>query len=116
MFDKLGNLKRIIAVNPPTSLMPLGLLGTLRATDIAFSIDRNQTWIFDTDLGNNKVWILDRELGEVVGGFGNSGQMAGEFIFPHTIDVDSKGNIYVAETINGRRIQKFVPQGGSTIQ
>jgi sugar lactone lactonase YvrE len=115
VFDKLGNLKRIIAVDPPTSISPLGLLGTLRATDIAFSNDRNQTWIFDTDLGNNKVWILDRALGVVVSGFGNSGQMAGEFIFPHTIDVDSKGNIYVAETINGRRIQKFVPRGNRPV-
>ena len=111
VFDRVGNLQRIIRVDPPPSLMPLGTLGRLRATDIAFSNDRDQAWIFDTDLGNNKVWILDRALGVVVSGFGNSGQMAGEFIFPHTIDVDSRGNIYVAETINGRRIQKFVPQG-----
>lgn len=111
VFDKLGSLKRIIHIDPPANLMPLGTLGALRATDIAFSKDRNQTWMFDTDLGNNKVWILDRAQGLIVSGFGNSGQMAGEFIFPHTIDLDSKGNLYVAETINGRRIQKFVPRG-----
>jgi sugar lactone lactonase YvrE len=99
---------RIIPLTIPTSLRRLGNLGTLRATDIAFSPDRNMTWMYDTDLGNNAVWILNRRLGTVVSGFGQSGHMAGEFIFPHTIDVDSKGTIYVAETINGRRIQKFV--------
>lgn len=111
VFDKVGNLRRIIAVDPPTNLSPLGTLGTLRATDIAFSNDRDQAWIFDTDLGNDKVWIMDRQLGAIVSGFGNAGHQAGEFIFPHTVDVDSKGNLYIAETINGRRIQKFVPQG-----
>lgn len=105
--DKLGNLKRTILIDIPTSLSLLGNLGTLRATDVGFSVDKDQTWMYDTDLGNNMVWILDRALGVVVSGFGGSGHNAGQFIFGHTIDVDSKGNIYVAETVNGRRIQKF---------
>jgi len=42
-------------------------------------------------------------------GFGPCpGHNAGEFAYSHTNSVDSKGNIYVAETITGRRIQKFV--------
>ncbi len=109
--DKLGNLIRTIVIDIPTSLAPLGNLGTLRATDIDFSVDKNQTWMYDTDLGNNMVWILDRARGLVVSGFGGSGHNAGQFIFPHTVNVDSKGNLYVAETINGRRIQKFVNLG-----
>jgi hypothetical protein len=36
------------------------------------------------------------------------GHNAAHFAFGHTTAVDSKGNIYVAETITGRRIQKFV--------
>ena len=34
--------------------------------------------------------------------------MAGEFTFPNTIVTDSQGNIYAAETVGGRRNQKFV--------
>jgi hypothetical protein len=34
---------------------------------------------------------------------------AGQFTFLHSLAKDSKGNLYTGETINGRRIQKFVP-------
>jgi hypothetical protein len=33
----------------------------------------------------------------------------GQFETSHTLAVDSKGNVYVAETITGRRVQKFMP-------
>ena len=36
------------------------------------------------------------------------GLQAGQFTFLHSITVDSKGNLYTGETINGRRMQKFV--------
>ncbi len=98
---------RIIPVTPPSPLDQ----STLRACDIDFSIDRYQTWMYDTDLGSDKVWVMNRELGTIEYGLGRAGHMAGEFIFPHTATVDSKGNLYIAETINGRRIQKFVNLG-----
>jgi len=42
-------------------------------------------------------------------GFGPCpGHNAGEFAYSHTNSVDSKGNVYVAETITGRRIQRFL--------
>ena len=37
------------------------------------------------------------------------GRMAGDFILPHSIDIDANNIIYVAETGTGNRIQKFVP-------
>jgi len=37
--------------------------------------------------------------------------MAGEFTFLHMMAIDSKGNLYVGETIGGRRVQKFVNCG-----
>jgi hypothetical protein len=45
--------------------------------------------------------------GEVLGGFGRPGHQAGAFTHCHTLAVDSKGNIFVAETDWGRRVQKF---------
>jgi len=105
VFDKQGNLKRIIPIDPLHQMK-----ATSRATDIVFSSDRNQTLMFVVDLGSDRVWILDRESGAILDSIGRPGHMTGEFTFPHTVATDSKGNIYVAETVNGRRNQKFVSQ------
>ena len=103
VFDREGNLRRVIAIDPPDHMM-----ATLRATDIELSRDDQQTFMFVVDLGSNRIWILERESGDLVGSIGGSGHMAGEFTFPHTIVTDSQGNIYAAETVGGRRNQKFV--------
>ena len=47
-------------------------------------------------------------MGTIVGNVGQPGHLAGQFTFLHSNTVDSKGNVYTGETINGRRIQKFV--------
>ena len=103
VFDREGNLRRVIAIDPPDQMR-----ATLRATDIELSRDDRQTFMFVVDLGSNRIWILERESGDLVGSIGGSGHMAGEFTFPHTIVTDSQGNIYAAETVGGRRHQKFV--------
>lgn len=105
VFDKQGTLVRIVPIDPPGYLD-----ATLRADDIELSRDDEQRWLFVVDLGSNRVWILERETGEIVGSLGRSGHMAGEFTFPHTIVMDSYGDLYVAETIGGRRHQRFVSQ------
>jgi DNA-binding beta-propeller fold protein YncE len=103
VFDKTGGFRKTIPVNPPDQL-----LATSRATDIAFSRDQEQKFIYVTDLGSDAVWIIDRALAKVVGGIGHAGHNAGQFTFLHTLATDSKGNLYVSETIGGRRNQKFV--------
>ena len=35
-------------------------------------------------------------------------RQAGQFVSPHNIATDSKGNLYVAEDLGGARVQKFV--------
>jgi hypothetical protein len=73
-----------------------------------------QNIIIDVDLGNDNVWLLKKATGEVFGALGVCGiapcpgHGAGQFAFAHTVSQDSNGNVYVAETITGRRIQKFV--------
>ncbi len=104
VFDKMGNFQRIIPITPPSPFN----LGTNRACDIDFSPDKHQTYMYNVDLGNDKVWIMSRAMGSILGGLGNAGHNAGEFAFAHTAAVDSNGNLYIAETITGRRIQKFV--------
>lgn len=74
----------------------------------------SQNVIVDVDLGNDNTWLIDKMTAIVFGALGVCGILpcpghnAGHFAFGHTTAVDSHGNIYVAETITGRRIQKFV--------
>jgi DNA-binding beta-propeller fold protein YncE len=106
VFDKLGNLKRIVPIDPPDQRS-----AAARACDLDFSRDPGQRFMFVTDLGSDKVWILERASGAIVGSLGRPGHMAGEMTFPHTLAVDSRGSVYVSETIGGRRSQKFVVAG-----
>jgi NHL repeat-containing protein len=100
------------------------VLATNRACDMDFwpNIDylatkspTNQSIIVDVDLNNDNTWLLNKATGIVVGALGACGlapcpgHNAGHFAYGHMVNVDSKGNIYVSETITGRRIQKFVP-------
>jgi DNA-binding beta-propeller fold protein YncE len=109
VFDKVGNLQHIITVIPNTGTPGLGTAGS--ASDVDFSSDKNQQHMYVVDGGNEVLWIFDRTLGTILGGFGRPGHQAGNFTFQHTVAADSKGNLYIGETVNGRRIQKFVPKG-----
>lgn len=78
--------------------------------DVAISTDPQQRLIFLADGANHKVHTLVRDSLAVVATFGHRGRWAGQFESPHSLAVDSKGNLYVAETLDGRRVQKFVPK------
>ncbi len=83
--------------------------GTRSATDVGFSPDGK--YVYVADMMNGRVWILLRETHEVLGSFGKNGRYPGEFIWLHSLDVDSEGNIYTSEVSTGRRVQKFVMTG-----
>ncbi|HEX6439901.1 MAG TPA: 6-bladed beta-propeller [Candidatus Binatia bacterium] len=122
VFDKSGNLVKIIPVIPGTGTPGLGTAGS--AWDVEFSPDRRQELMFNADGGNEVVWTFNRLAAlagaaltatpgqGILAGFGRPGHNAGEFTFLHTVAADSKGNLYIAETVGGRRIQKFVPRRG----
>ena len=52
---------------------------------------------------------LRRDTLEVVATMGRRGRWAGQFESPHSLAVDSRGNLFVGETLDGRRVQKFTP-------
>jgi hypothetical protein len=109
VFTKTGSLVRVIAVVPGTGVTganPLNTAGS--AWDFDFSNDAVQSFLFEADGGNEQVHIMDRFAGAILSSFGQPGHQAGQFTFLHTIAKDSKGNLYTGETINGRRVQKFV--------
>lgn len=105
VFDKMGNFKKNIWIKRGRSLPDNW--GT--TWWIGFSPDHEQKYIYVADGGDEQVKILDRNSGEVLSGFGRPGHQIGEFDHGHTLAVDSKGNIYVAETDWGRRVQRFKP-------
>jgi DNA-binding beta-propeller fold protein YncE len=86
-------------------------LGSGSMWDIAFSTDDAQTFLIVPDGTNQQIWILRRETLEVVGAFGRAGHWAGQFYGAHNIASDRQGNIYITETYEGKRVQKFLYKG-----
>ena len=75
--------------------------------DVGFSPDPEQTFLIVPDGTNQQVYVLERKSLEVVGTFGGAGHWAGQFYGAHNLAVDSKGNLYITETYEGKRVQKF---------
>jgi DNA-binding beta-propeller fold protein YncE len=86
-------------------------LGDGSVWEVGFSPDAAQKYMYITDGKNERIYVLDRKSLEVLTTFGDGGRQPGEFYGVHSIAVDSKGNIFTAETYEGRRIQKFTYKG-----
>jgi DNA-binding beta-propeller fold protein YncE len=86
-------------------------LGSGSVWDIAFSPDAAQTYLLVPDGTNQQVWVLERDTLQVISAFGHAGRWAGQFYGAHNIAADSSGNLYIAETYEGKRVQKFVYKG-----
>ena len=78
------------------------------AFDVDFSPDGDQRVLYNIDGMNQKVWLIERSSLDILGSFGFGGHMAGGFTAAHSLTVDSSGNIYVGETLEGKRVQRFV--------
>ncbi len=100
--DKQGNFKAEFAIANAT-----GAGGSTGG--VAFSGDRQQQFLYISDLTNNTIWFLNRADGKLVGRLGSMGDQGGQFYGLHMIAVDSRGNIYTGEVQNGERVQRFVP-------
>jgi hypothetical protein len=109
-------------VTSPGAAAAIQLSGT-RAADLGFwpNIDvlaslspTSQSVMVNVDLGNDNTWLIDKLTGKVFGALGVCGILpcpghnAGHFAYGHSIAIDLHGNIYLTETITGRRVQKFV--------
>jgi len=103
VFDKVGNFKRNIFIKRRRA----DLAGNGSPWWILLSKDKAQKTMYVADGLDEVIWTLDRESGQALSGFGRLGHMAGEFTFLHTITMNSKGDLFVGETVGGRRVQKF---------
>ena len=86
-------------------------LGSGSVWDVGFSTDPAQTYLFVPDGTNQQIWILRRDTLEVVTAFGGAGRWAGQFYGAHNLAVSAKGDLYITETYEGKRVQKFVYDG-----
>src|SRR5687767_15708632 len=67
-------------------------------TTLFRSPDQEQKYLYVMDGRLEQVLILDHASGEILNRFGRPGHQLGNFTHGHSLAVDSKGNIYVAET------------------
>jgi len=109
VYDKLGNLKRIIELPWKPVTMPAdGKIKQFGGATVAidFSPDPEQTYMFVVNQNNSQIDIVDRKAGKLLSSFGSIGKQPGQFDQAHGIAVDFNGNVYVAEN-RGRRVHKF---------
>ncbi len=86
-------------------------LGSGSVWDLAFSTDAAQKYLIVNDGTNQQMWVLLRDTLQVVSAFGRAGHYAGEFYGAHVLASDSKGNLFIGETYEGKRVQKFTYRG-----
>jgi DNA-binding beta-propeller fold protein YncE len=86
-------------------------LGSGSVWDIAFSGDAQQTYLIVPDGTNQQIRVLRRDTLQVISVFGRAGHWAGQFYGAHNIAADSAGHLYITETYEGKRVQKFLYKG-----
>ena len=119
VFDTMGNFQKNIPFTfkvwtpiPATgtgSRREAMLVGS--CSSVEFSRDPGQKFMYVINEIDEQIDIVDRASGQVLGSFGRPGHQVGEFMHAHTMALDSKGNIYVGESVDGRRVQKFKVMG-----
>jgi DNA-binding beta-propeller fold protein YncE len=105
-FDKTGKFLKQGVVSQTTQ-------GSGSVWDIALSRDPQQRFLYVADGHDQKIFILRRDTLAVVGSFGDGGRYPGTFYSVGSVAVDSKGNVYTGESLEGKRVQKFIPKGGA---
>jgi predicted membrane-bound mannosyltransferase/streptogramin lyase len=102
---KLGpNLQPVTEWGVPGGRPNPGPFDLFGPRDIAISAD-GSLWV--TDTGHKRILHFSAS-GEALGSYGAAGSGAGEFEEPVGLVFDSQGDLFVADTWNGR-IQKFGP-------
>ena len=79
--------------------------------DITMSRDPQQRYLYVADGTNNQIKVIDRQSLKLLTTFGDGGRQPGQFYGVHSMATDSKGNLYTAETWEGKRVQRFVFKG-----
>jgi DNA-binding beta-propeller fold protein YncE len=81
------------------------------AASVAFSADPEQRFLYVASRSPGRILVFDRKTLAPITLFGRPGVSPGEFYVLHQMTTDSKGNLYTAEVEDGRRVQRFVFKG-----
>jgi DNA-binding beta-propeller fold protein YncE len=103
VFRKDGTFVKEVVVSK-------GTLGNGSVWDIAFSSDTEQRYLFAADGQDHTVAVLVRATLTQTGTLGSGGRWPGAFYAVGSVAVDSRGNLYTGETLEGKRVQKFAPK------
>ncbi len=104
VFRKNGVFVREVVIAKDT-------FGSGSVWDVGFSTDPEQKFLFINDGTNQLIYVLDRQTLEIVSTFGGAGHWAGQFYGAHNLAVNSKGDLFITETYEGKRVQKFTYAG-----
>jgi DNA-binding beta-propeller fold protein YncE len=107
VFRKDGTFVREVVIAKET-------LGSGSVWDVGFSTDPKQAFLFINDGTNQLIYVLDRQTLEIVSAFGGAGHQVGQFYGAHVLAVNAKGDLFIGETYEGKRIQKFTYTGLGT--
>ena len=66
--------------------------------------------LYVADAANHRIQVFETS-GKLLDIWGKEGSDLGELCYPHDISFDSKGNLYITETLEGRRVQRFLYKG-----
>jgi DNA-binding beta-propeller fold protein YncE len=91
-------------------------LGEGSVWDVALSRDAAQAYLYVADGASDKIRVLDRKTMKEITNFGDGGRVPGTFYAVHSIATDSKGNLFTAETYEGKRVQKFTYGGVGAVK
>lgn len=80
-----------------------------RVTSSGLGLSPDQRWLYVVDFGNCHVEVLERKTLRAVKSFGECGAGAGQFNGAHLMGVNSKGVVYVSETL-ARRVHRLTPK------
>jgi hypothetical protein len=104
VFTKDGRFVREVVIAKDT-------LGSGSVWDVGFSTDPKQAFLFINDGTNQLIYVVDRQTLQVVSTFGGAGHWAGQFYGAHNLAVNSRGDLFITETYEGKRVQKFIYTG-----
>ena len=82
-------------------------LGSGSVWDIAFSPDAQQAFLIINDGTNQQIYIVDRATLKLVSTFGGAGRWAGQFYGAHVMAANVRGDLFIGETYEGKRLQRF---------
>jgi hypothetical protein len=113
LYDKMGNFKRNIDLPWKPYTMPAdGKIKQSGGATVALDLSRDpgQRYMFVVNQNNSQIDIVERSSGKLLSSLGEIGKLPGQFDQAHSVAVDSRNNLYVAEN-RGRRIHRFKPIG-----